>query len=282
MKISLCLYGVVGGASGKADYAPASLDILKLGYEKYKKSLFDHHDVDIYIHSWSKDQEQNILELYKPRASIIEAQEVFDIPDYVAGDSAEQPRRRQGCYSRWRSTQKVLDLKASSGETYDFNLVSRFDVGFENPIDFTQLNKNELYVSNWIGAKYENVTDIFEDGRGLFYDQEDQIDESKLQLYGRGYPYNNEGLMDLWMLGSDQTIGIFKTLFDNLNNYQMPGNVPCAPLVSNHQLLLYHIKQSGLIQNLRLITNPMKDHCILRYKYFQCKDSYITTLRRSS
>ena len=279
MKIALCLYGVVGGTTGKADYAQSSLDILKLGYQKYKESLLDHYDVDIYLHTWSKELEKEILELYKPKKHLIEEQEVFDIPSYVSGDDPEQPKRRQGCYSRWRSTQKVLNLKDSSGEKYDFTFVTRFDVAFENKIDFESLEKGKLYLSNWWSVSYKGSPDIFEDGRGIYYEKESEINEDELTFYGRGYPYKDEGFMDLWMIGSDETISIFNNLFDNINQYQKEGGFP---RISNHLLLLYHIYKSDLLNQVTLISNPLKDHAIIRYKYFGCKDSYITTLLRSS
>lgn len=281
MRIALCLYGVVGGATGKADFAEGSKDVLKLGHEKYKSALLDHYDVDIYLHTWSNEFKEEILELYKPKGHLIEEQEVFDIPPHVLGDDPEQPKRRQGCYSRWRSTQKVLGLKSSSQEQYDFTLLSRYDVGFENKIDFASLDKDSLYLANWWGAKYGDISDIFEDGRGIYYDQKDTLDESKIETYSRGFPHNNEGVMDLWMIGSDNTVNVFETLFDNINQYQAPGEIPWCPRISNHQLLLHHARKNNLTDKLKFITNPLEDHCIIRYKYFGCKDGNISTLLRS-
>jgi len=281
MKIALCLYGVVGGKRGKAGDDPASLEVLKLGHEKYKSSLFDNYDVDVYLHTWSQEYEKEILDIYKPKAHIIEEQERFSIPDHIIGDNSEQPNRRQNHFSRWRSTQKVLRLKSESKEAYDFTLVSRFDIGFEKPIDFSSLDPECIYLSNWVGASYNGVSDVFEDGRGVYYEKEREIDKGKMHLYGRGYPHNHEGVMDLWMMGGEDTIKIFENLFDNISLYQIPGNVPNAPGISNHQLLLYHIRKNNLIDKLKFITNPMEDHCVLRYKYFGCKDSDISTLLRS-
>lgn len=283
MKIALCLYGVVGATNGKADspLARASLDILNLGYEKYKSSLLNHHDVDIYIHTWSKQFEKEILNLYKPKKHLIEQQEIFEIPNHVIGDDSEQPKRRQGCYSRWRSTQKVLKLKSETGKKYDFTLLSRFDVGFENQIDFSHLEKDNIYLSNWVGARYENVSDIFEDGRGIYYQQKDSLDKDKIKLYGRGFPYNNEGVLDYWVLGGGESIQILETLFENINSYQASGPI-AHQRISNHQLLLHHLRENHPVDKLGFIMNPMEDHCLLRYKYFGCKDSNISTLLRSS
>ena len=271
MKIALCLYGVVGNSKTKSGEQKSSDDILTLGYQKYKSSLFDLHDVDVYIHSWSKEFEDDILRLYSPISYLIEEQEMLTIPDYVRGDSQSQPNRRFNHYSRWRSTQKVLELKRQANKNYDFVLVSRFDWGFENPINFSNLNKSKIYFSNWHGVSYDSVWDIFQDGRGPYYEMAKRHDLSNLPRVGRGYPFDGEGLLDGWFVGGDKTAQIFESLFSNLNQYLMPGNCPQAPLVSNHKLALYHLKMNKMLDHLEFITDPVIDHCVLRYKYFSAK-----------
>ena len=271
MKIALCLYGVVGNSKTKSGELPSSDDVLTLGHQKYKSALLDHHEVDVYIHSWSKEFEEQIKSLYNPVSYLIEQQENFDIPDYVKGDHPAQPRRRFNHYSRWRTTQKVLNLKNESDKEYDYTLLTRFDWGFEKKIDFESLEKGVIYCSNWHGVSYDHVPDIFQDGRGIYYQLEDRVDVSGLPRYGRGYPYDGEGILDGWFIGDDTTIQVFADLFDNLNNYMIPGNCPQAPFVSNHKLALYHIQQKGLMSNLQFITDPVLDHCVLRYKYFNAR-----------
>ena len=190
MKIALCLYGVVGNKTTKAGSNSDSVEILKMGYDKYKKNLLSKYDTDVFLHTWSTDFEQEILNLYKPKNSIIEKQEIFDIPSHVKGDSFEQPKRRQNHYSRWRSTQKVLKLLSNSDEDYDFVLLSRFDLGLENPFLFENLSKEDLYVSNWFGVKYDNCSDIFDDGRGIFYRLNKINKTLNVNKFGRGYPYD--------------------------------------------------------------------------------------------
>ena len=60
MKIALCLYGVIGSKTLKAG-TDDSAEILNLGYQKYKKALLDHYDVDVYLHTWSKDYEKEAM-----------------------------------------------------------------------------------------------------------------------------------------------------------------------------------------------------------------------------
>ena len=192
MKIALCLYGVVGNKSTKSGQNSSSSDILSLGHQKYKSSLLSRYDVDIYLHSWSKSFEKEILSLYKPTGFLIEEQENFNIPSHVKGNSAHQPNRVFNHYSRWRSTQKVLKLKREMKKEYDFTMVSRFDLGFEKPIKFEMLDKDKLYFSNWQAVSYDSVWDIFQDGRGPYYELSKRYNLSNLPRVGRGYPYDRD------------------------------------------------------------------------------------------
>ena len=53
MKIALCLSGLTGGSGGK-DGVGNSLDI-DTPYQSVKKYLLDVNDIDVFIHSWSKE-----------------------------------------------------------------------------------------------------------------------------------------------------------------------------------------------------------------------------------
>ena len=271
MKIALVLAGVVGNKQTKAGSKKSAPEILNLGYEKYKEALLDKYDVDVYLHSWSVDFEKEILELYKPKGHIIEKQEFFDIPAHVRGDSPSQPNRRHNHYSRWRSTQKALNLVKKSGIEYDYVLLSRYDIAFEKMIDFSSLDKNKIYCSKWMGVSYDQAGDIFNDGVGIYYKLENKIDTSTLRWYNRGYPYDREGILDIWFVANSKNIQIFSDLFDKIGEYMVPGRCPQAPLVSSHKLSLYHIIQKGKLKDLEFITNPVVDHCVLRYKYFGAK-----------
>jgi hypothetical protein len=268
MKIALCLYGVVGNKKTKAGSKSSSLDVLELGYKYYQQNLFLHHETKVFAHSWSNEFRQEINDLYNPAYSIVEPQEAFYPPHHVRGDSEAQPRRVQNHYSRWRSTQKVLSMLEKSEEKFDFVVLSRFDVGILNPFNFENLDKSKIYASNWLGVRYDNSNDIFDDGRGLFYELKNKNKLKKVQKYHRGYPVNSEGLLDLWFIGSPEKIKVFKNLFDKIGDYMIPGNCPGAPYVSNHKLAQYHLKQENELKNLSFVSDPTEDHCLLRYKFF--------------
>jgi len=274
MKIALCLYGVVGSAKGKA-HMGASSDILSFGHKKYHENVITGNRVDVFIHSWSKEKEKQIIDLYRPVSHSIEKQEQFSIPSYIRGNSSREPMRVDYVFSRWRSTQKVLDLKISyekeNNFEYDLCLLSRFDIAFESRLIFEDIDKNKINFSNWYGVEYDQVKDIFRDGRGIYYNLSKRIDTSNLKKNGRGYPHDAEGLLDYWII-SDKKIDIFANLFNNLPDYFRPGACPGSPYVSNHKVLLYHIKQNNYLKDVGFILDPTKDHSMIRWKYFNSKE----------
>ena len=71
MKIALALHGLFDSVQ---DVTSKGSD----GYNYIKKHILDKGDVDVFVHSWSKDQASQIIDLYNPVKSIFENQINFD------------------------------------------------------------------------------------------------------------------------------------------------------------------------------------------------------------
>ena len=80
MRIAICLFGKVGGMSRDGLYA--DLDLYKLHQNLEKYVMHGDHRFDIFIHSWSKDREDDILSLYNPKSYIIEEEKFVPPLDY--------------------------------------------------------------------------------------------------------------------------------------------------------------------------------------------------------
>ena len=57
MKLAICLQGLSSGKNDKGD----PVAFIK-SYEYLKKNILDKNDVDIFVHSWSTDLKEEILE----------------------------------------------------------------------------------------------------------------------------------------------------------------------------------------------------------------------------
>ncbi|MBT3940955.1 hypothetical protein HOD83_02505 [Candidatus Woesearchaeota archaeon] len=256
-RVAFCLCGLVGGITGKAgDNLASSVDVLKIGYDQYKKHIFDKNNVDVFVHSWSTDLKADIKKLYKPKKSLFETNRPFKYPSYAKGE----PRRISNHYSRWYSTQKAIELKAKyekeQGFKYDFVMVIRFDLAPQKDILFDRINPKYFYAANW----YSNAP--------LF----GVIPINVLQ----GYPYTGmSGLADLWFFSNSRYMDRFAKLYDKLDEYNKPGSCPLGKQgISNHILSGYHLQQSGIIKDLRFIYNqygPNETMPLIRKKYFGSK-----------
>ena len=98
MKITLCLQGLSHGKSDKG-IEVSFLDAAKI----LKKSILSENDVDIFIHTWSESKEENnrIENIYRPKKSIYEKQIMFD----------KSPAKLHSTKSRWYSTYEKCRIK---------------------------------------------------------------------------------------------------------------------------------------------------------------------------
>lgn len=224
MKIAICFYGLVGSMEDKNGQGkPLNPEI---AFNLNKKNLFQDNDVDIFIHSWSIEQRDTLLALYKPKEWLIEPQVEFndnekllnntslyerismkikkfsDLQEYKSLE-AKKIQEIQRARSRWLSTKKVLELKQQNekriGRTYDFVMLLRLDVGFYTKLDFSKLDQKHLYVSNW--NDYPN--------------KQNNFNVSKRN--------NNKGkgFLDFWFLGNSKILDHYATIYDNLNKYHI-------------------------------------------------------------
>ena len=67
MKIALCLAGRTGGIEIDGKSSNQKLNPI-LSYNLYKKNILSipDNDVDIYMHSWNKEDENRLVNLYSP------------------------------------------------------------------------------------------------------------------------------------------------------------------------------------------------------------------------
>lgn len=162
-KVALCLHGYF---DSKMDSTSKGID----GYEYIKREILDKADVDVYIHSWQPELEDEIRELYKPKKAIFEKQMDFSPIvkelglDHLPGDSA-LGRSPATVLSHFNSVSKVFLLVDDDIYDYEWVIKARFDLGRinrntsgpdkHNPfpvqcIDFDMYNDPELlHMANW-------------------------------------------------------------------------------------------------------------------------------------
>lgn len=184
MRIACCLYGHVGGKSGR-DGVGGWLDPLS-SLQNYSQHLFYGKNVEYFVHCWSPDYQSKIEEYLKPVSSIFEPQKDFStthldsyrlsmINDYrgiVA--SQENPalyltELAKRARSRWMSTSKVFklcrDYSESKNFSYDVIILLRFDLHFYKKLNIGVVEKDTLYTSRRLNDIENTVEDLVLFGR---------------------------------------------------------------------------------------------------------------------
>lgn len=116
-------------------------------YEYYENNLFQHYDVDVFIHSWNFNRQQEFIDMYKPIAYSFE-----DPPETDANtkythtpDAKKYPPRNN--YLQFYSLNKVKDLMSEHSK-YDWVIRTRPDYALNVVIPFSKLQNDKLYIPN--------------------------------------------------------------------------------------------------------------------------------------
>lgn len=189
MKIALCLHGLFDSIT---DTTSKGID----GFYYIKKHILNKGDVDVYIHSWSFNEKEKILDLYKPKNFIIENFRVDDFSKIINNRGISEIKDCRG-----RSQINILghfysiqeSFKLIDGE-YDIVIKSRFDLG--------RINRNTS------GPNKHNPYPV----QCINFD----IDKNMDKIYMANWDYFNDGPADMWFYSSQENMSNFKKLYDTL------------------------------------------------------------------
>ena len=260
MKIAICYYGGIGGLAFK-DNIGGVISPEKC-FLPFKEKLLKSNpgcEFDYFVHSWSIKQKKEILETINPINFIIEPQinfwkeafmeskMYFDFKDirsnlsllfrklFLKSNYNKEKKymtlQKFKVYSRWYSSQKVIELKRlheiKNGIIYDYVFLTRFDVFWHNIFKFQDLRENLFYSSFW------NVPSSF----GL-----------------KSKNFDNRNFQDYWFVSNSQMMDIFGILYDNLPNYYP----------TSHRASYQHAKKMFGKENLSYILHLVKDYELYR------------------
>lgn len=108
--------------------------------QNYKTNLFQNHNVDVFLHTTKSNYliDKYLVDDYKPKKYLIESQKY--LPD--------NPRNnhKNMCHSIISVIELFKDY-IKNNITYDFIVLTRFDLLFKNIIPFNKLKKDRIYSS---------------------------------------------------------------------------------------------------------------------------------------
>tara|TARA_Y100001960_G_C14751867_1_gene868946 strand:- start:1608 stop:2429 length:822 start_codon:yes stop_codon:yes gene_type:complete len=267
MRIALCLTGLLGGLNGRNGIGK-TIDP-RNGYYWYNKNIFKGNKIDVFIHTW-QENDFNLIDLYKPKAYIIEDQINFSNLDYnfYGCESYEdlylKEERLNNNYvfnnsevedlkglifrsnSKWNSTHKVIKLKKEYEKKYrfkyDFVIISRFDIALTKKINFYKLNKEILYLS----------------ARGVNQSNADR------------------SFNDLIFLGDSKVIDLFAQIYTERNKYSVDPTYACYEHIIKNKInwadFFQYEKNTFLFRwNQNLMKFSPQPYYFIRHKLRQIK-----------
>lgn len=197
MKIALCLHGLFDSLT---DGSSKGID----GYEHIKKNILDKGDVDVFIHSWETNKQNEIRDLYSPKTAVFEDQKDFSemIVERRINTLLGMPRPPQSVLSHLYSVSRSMSLPYETDENYDIVIKARFDLGRINRVT-SGPGRNNPYPVQCINFK----TDI-QPGK----------------IYIANWNHFHMGPADMWFYGDSDIMSNFKYLYRDLENQMYIGS----------------------------------------------------------
>ena len=145
MRVALCLYGLTGAVD--FGYGIGKSIDPRIGHYHHLKHIIEPNNADVFIHSWSTEFKDLLVDLYKPKKYIIEPQIIFD----------ENSINKNSIPSRWWSNAVVMDLKKQfekeNNFEYDWVMLYRFDHVFLVDLNFNEFNNENIYFRHSNGMR---------------------------------------------------------------------------------------------------------------------------------
>lgn len=198
MKIAILMHGL----TGKTDkYGTGNNVDINLSKNHLKKHIIDANpdaQIDFFMHSWSIESESQIKMIYNPKDLLFEPQIIFDF-NYCVGDpngpggesnkwvdgkfKGVENLRFHSLFSRWYSAKISNELKKKyeleNGFTYDFVMLTRYDLAYTVDFYFQKFNNNKFYAIP---------------------------------------PISHHGIQDLWFISNSEDMNTFCSMFDWIKN----------------------------------------------------------------
>lgn len=210
----------------------------------WKKNVIENNNADVFVHSWSLDYKDTILQNYNPKKYIFEKQKRFkkQINDtFLNAPSMYRLSNEEVIRSKYYSMCKSIDLlneyEKENNFKYDVILIARMDLVWFNKINLSEIDSNYFYTSNWNYAFDKNK------GRNLMCN-------------GKALP------LDHFFIANSNDIKIFGKLYDEIDNFIKYANP--------HKIILEFICKNKLWDKHKNIYHTFYDHLLLRALFNNC------------
>ena len=225
MRVAYTMNGLIGGLSGKnSSGSPRDDQLLVLKYVSkiLKKYIVSYNDVDFFIFSWHTDFEEEFIKNLSPKKLKLIPQIDFEIPEHLKNGNISRVIAHK---SRWYGFKEVMNLvskyEKEKGFEYDLVVNARFDICWNKPYYFNKLDLNQFHIP----MHPDMPTYGWPDG-GVHTDVE---------------------ILDHIFASNSDWMKYYSSMFDFLDEYTSPGQCPQWNTISNHFLMVWHLRKFGLL-----------------------------------
>jgi len=147
-KLAVVFNGIIGGDADRNGYGNP-IDFVSCA-KTIKHNIITPNSADVFIHSWSIDQKDNLVDIYKPKKYLFEPQEMFGYS--LNEEERVHPNIGQAfrATSHYISVKRGLDLvyqyEIEHNFKYDWLLIIRFDYIILTQLHLNNLDPNNMYV----------------------------------------------------------------------------------------------------------------------------------------
>lgn len=247
MKTALILYGVKPLECVEKNNITCH-NVLDYTINHWKEYILNiNKNIDVFVHSWSLDYENIVIENYHPKKYIFEKQKSFknvNNTNYlnqktIYNNMNNEEIIRSKYYSMCKAINLLNEYEIEQNIKYDIILISRMDLLWFNKVELNKINPNYFYTSNWNYA----------------------YDKHK----GRNLMYNNKLLpLDHFFITNSIDIKIFGNLFNEIDNYIHHENP--------HAIILEFLYDKEIWKKHKTIFHTFYDHLLLRTLFNDCEN----------
>jgi len=146
-KVAVIFHGIVGGMSDRNGVGPPSN--ISVCSKTIHHNVLSQYDCDIFAHSWSMDQSEEIKKLYNLTDSLFQPQEYFGFTGQRASESPEIGMEFR-LISKYINLERAMNLKQQyelkNGFKYKWVLVLRYDLIIFTKLDLSKYDPKCVYI----------------------------------------------------------------------------------------------------------------------------------------
>ena len=160
----------------------------------------------------------SLRNIYHQKKIKLIPQKDFSIPEHLKSGNIGRVIAHK---SRWYGFKEVMNL-VSEYETennfeYDLVVNARFDACWNRPYDFEDLDTNKFHIP--------------------FH----------LDVSSYGWPNGKPEILDHMFASNSDWMKSYSSMFDFLDEYTLPDQCPQWNTISNHFLMVWHLRQLGIL-----------------------------------